>query len=192
MESRPWPASEPQARLESAVAVKTADLTLVGDGLRFVAESGSGHRIVLDNAQGDSGMRPAELVPLAVAGCTAMDVISILRKKRQPVEGYEIRASGIQEDDHPNAFRRIDIVHVFSGASLDVAAVRRAIELSATKYCSVGATLASGIVEIHHRFVVRSPDGIEETDEVLVTGPFEAAPATANAASGRQLVQVSR
>ncbi len=155
------------------MAVKTADLTLAGDGLRFVAESGSGHRIVLDNGAGDTGMRPAELVPLAVAGCTAMDVISILRKKRQPVDRYEIHASGIQEDDHPNAFRRIDIVHVVSGASLDVAAVRRAIELSAVKYCSVGATLSSGMVEIHHRYVVRSPDGVEETDEVLVTGPFQ-------------------
>jgi putative redox protein len=154
------------------VAVKTADLTLAGDGLRFVAESGSGHRIVLDNSAGDTGMRPAELVPLAVAGCTAMDVISILRKKRQPVDGYEVHASGIQEDDHPNAFRRLDIVHVVSGSSLDVAAVRRAIELSATKYCSVGSTLASGMVEIHHRFVVRSADGIEETDEVIVTGPY--------------------
>ena len=164
------------------MAVKTADLTLAGDGLRFVAESGSGHRIVLDNGEGDTGMRPAELVPLAVAGCTAMDVISILRKKRQPVDRYEIHASGIQDDDHPNAFRRIDIVHVVSGASLDTAAVARAIELSATKYCSVGATLASGAVEIHHRYVVRTPDGVEETDEVLVTGPYSPAVEAATAA----------
>jgi len=167
------------------VAVKTADLSLEGDGLRFRARSGSGHELVLDDGAGDAGMRPSELVPIAVAGCTAMDVISILRKKQQVVEGYEIRASGIQEDDHPNAFRRIDIVHVVSGPSVDIAAVRRAIELSATRYCSVGSTIASGMTEIHHRYVVRRPGGVEVTEEVVVIGPHapgrtrESEPATA-------------
>ena len=89
-------------------------------------------------------MRPAELVPLALAGCTAMDVISILRKKRQDVRRYAVEAAGTQEADHPNAFTRIDVVHVVEGSGIDLEAVRRAIELSATKYCSVGATLSSG------------------------------------------------
>ena len=154
------------------MAVKTADLLLEGDGLRFRARSGSGHGIVLDNGEGDAGMRPSELVPLAIAGCTAMDVISILRKKRQPVDTYEIRASGIQADDAPNAFTRVDIVHVVTGSGIAVEAVRRAIELSATRYCSVGSTVASGHTEIHHRYIVRSPDGVEATDEVVVIGPF--------------------
>lgn len=167
------------------MAVKTADLTLEGDGLRFRARSGSGHELVLDDGAGDAGMRPSELVPLAVAGCTAMDVISILRKKHQDVERYEIRASGIQADDRPNAFTRIDIVHVVSGPSLDVVAVRRAIELSATKYCSVGSTIASGLTEIHHRYVIRGTDGVEETAEVCVIGPFQpASTPEASAASG--------
>lgn len=162
---------------------KTAELTLEGDGLRFAARSGSGHSIVLDDGAGDTGMRPSELIPLAVAGCTAMDVISILRKKRQPVDRYEIRASGIQADDHPNAFTRIDVVHVVSGISLDTEAVRRAIELSAMRYCSVGSTIASGMTEIHHRYVIRTPDGVEETDEVLVTGPFQPAGSAGAAAT---------
>jgi putative redox protein len=153
------------------MATKSADLTLEGEGLRFVARSGSGHSIVLDSGTSDTGMRPAELVPIAVAGCTAMDVISILRKKRQAVERYEIQATGEQRDAHPNEFTRIDVVHIVEGPSLDVEAVRRAIELSATKYCAVGATLSSGRLEIHHAYLVRDRSGGEQTGEVIVTGP---------------------
>ncbi len=153
------------------MAVKTGALTLEGGDLRFVARSGSGHTMVLDDRTGDTGMRPAELIPIAVAGCTAMDVMSILRKKRQVVERYEIRAAGHQRDAHPNDFTRIDVVHVVEGPSLDVEAVRRAIELSATKYCSVGATLSTGQLEIHHAYLVRDGSGVEQAAEVIVTGP---------------------
>ena len=97
------------------MTAKTATITLDGEGLRFVAESGSGHSLVLDDGRGDTGMRPAELIPMAIAGCTAMDVISILRKKRQVVTGYRVLASGTQQDDHPNAFTRIDVLHVRRG-----------------------------------------------------------------------------
>ncbi len=152
------------------MAVKTASIALDGPDLRFVARTGSGHMLVLDDGKGDAGPRPAELIPVALAACTAMDVISILRKKRQEVSRYEVRAEGIQEDDHPNAFTRIDLLHVIDGPSVDVEAVRRAIELSATKYCSVGATLSSGITEIHHAYLVRDEDGGERTAEVIVLG----------------------
>lgn len=154
------------------MAVKTASVILDGPELRFLGRSGSGHTVVLDSGSGDAGMRPAELVPLALAGCTAMDVISILRKKRQDVHRYAVEASGIQEDDHPNAFVRIDVVHVVEGSGIDVEAVRRAIELSATRYCSVGATLSSGRTEIHHAYLVRDAMVAEEqAGEVLVLGP---------------------
>lgn len=157
---------------------KTATVTLDGGDLRFVARAGSGHTIVLDNREGDTGMRPAELVPLAVAACTAMDVISILRKKRQVVTHYEVRSSGEQQETHPNAFTRIDLVHVVEGPAVDVEAVRRAIELSATKYCSVGGTLSTGITEIHHAYQIRTTGGEERMAEermaeVIVTGPAE-------------------
>ena len=152
---------------------KTAVITLEGGDHRFSARSGSGHGIVLDDGRGDTGMRPSELVPIAVAGCTAMDVISILRKKRQIVSHYEVRASGTQQADHPNAFTRIDLVHVVEGPNVDVEAVRRAIELSATKYCAVGATLSTGNTEIHHAYVVRVPGVADVPHEVIVTGPFE-------------------
>ncbi len=155
------------------MATKTANITLEGGDLRFVARSGSGHEIVLDDGRGDTGMRPAELIPIAVAGCTAMDVISILHKQRQVVSSYQVRASGEQQDAHPNAFTRIDIVHLIEGEAIDVEGVRRAIELSATKYCAVGATLSTGMTEIHHAYLVRDGRGGERMAEVIVTGPLE-------------------
>ena len=154
------------------MAIKTASITLDGEGLRFVGSVGSGHQIILDDGAGDTGARPAELIPIALAGCTAMDVISILRKKRQDVRGYSVESVGVQMDGHPNAFTRIDVTHIVTGVGLDAVAVARAIELSATKYCSVGSTLASGITEIHHGYrVVDAETGAETADEVLVEGP---------------------
>jgi len=85
----------------------------------------------------------------------------------------------MQMDHHPNAFTRIDVVHVVEGPAIDVDALRRAIELSATKYCSVGATLSSGITEIHHAYLVRDGGGSEQTAEVLVLGPGADPAATA-------------
>jgi putative redox protein len=156
------------------MAVKTATLTLTGGDMRFEAQVGSGHTIVMDNGEGDTGARPAELVGVALAGCTGMDVISILRKKRQAVTAYEIRAEGVQVEQHPHNFTRFDVTHVVSGDDIDEGAVRRAVELSATKYCSVGSTLSSGALEAHHHYIVRAADGAElASGEVLVTGPNE-------------------
>ena len=153
------------------MAHKTATVTLDGGDMRFVARTGTGHTLVLDDGKGDTGARPADLIPVAIAGCTAMDVISILRKKRQEITGYEVRSEGHQMEGHPNAFTRIDVLHVVDGPAVDVDAVRRAIELSATKYCSVGATLSAGITEIHHAYLLRGDDGSEQTAEVVVLGP---------------------
>lgn len=155
------------------MATKTANATLDGDGLRLVTVTGSGHTIVLDNGEGNTGPRPAEMLMVAQAGCTAMDVVSILRKKRQAFTRYEVRVTGEQRDDPaPHVYERVDIVHVIDGADLEVSAVRRAIELSATRYCTVTATLGAGPTELHHRYVVRRGDGRpDESGEVVVTGP---------------------
>jgi len=153
------------------MTTKTAVATLTDDRLRFEVAIGSGHTIVLDDGERDSGARPAEMVGASLAACTAMDVISILRKKRQPVTHYEVRVSGVQGDGHPHAFSSFDVVHVVEGEAIDPEAVRRAIELSATRYCAVSATLASGAVEIRHAYLIRKPDGDEVTGEVVVTGP---------------------
>jgi putative redox protein len=127
----------------------------------------------MDNADGDRGPRPGELLIVAQAGCTAMDVVSILRKKRQAFSRYEVRVTGQQRHDpQPHVFESIRIVHLVYG-QVDVEAVRRAIELSATKYCTVTANLASGVAEIHHAYVVRDATGEEHYGEVVVTGPDE-------------------
>jgi putative redox protein len=153
------------------VSTKTASVTLDGEHLRFVGRTGSGHRLVLDDSAGNFGPRPSELVPLALAGCTAFDVISILRKKRQDITHYEVRATGMQSQDSPFIFTRIDVIHDILGRGVDVEAVRRAIELSATRYCAVGSTLATGVTEIHHTYVVVDDLGERHTGEVAVLGP---------------------
>jgi putative redox protein len=155
------------------MATKTVTASLDGDGMRLVAVTGSGHSIVMDNAEGDSGPRPAELLVVAQAGCTAMDVVSILRKKRQAFTHYEVRVAGDQrEEPPPNVFEQVRILHVVEG-DVEVEAVRRAIELSATKYCTVTGNLASGVAEIHHSYLVRDGAGRERYGEVVVTGPME-------------------
>jgi putative redox protein len=155
------------------MGMRTAAARLEGDGTRFVAVTGTNHSIVMDNAEGNSGPRPAELLLVAQAGCTAMDVIAILRKQRQSVTNYEVRVSGEQRaDPHPHVFQRIQIVHDIDG-NVEIEAVRRAIELSATRYCTVTGNLASGVAEIHHEYLVRDNAGVEQRGEVVVTGPGE-------------------
>lgn len=151
------------------MGVKTASVTLEGEA-RFRGEVASGHTVLLDDATGDAGARPAELVPLALAGCTAMDVIGILRKKRQDISAYRVEATGEQRDEHPTAYTRIDVTHVVEGTSVDPEAVRRSVELSAVKYCGVGATLSSGDVEIRHAYRLVT-DGTEVTADVVILGP---------------------
>ena len=102
-----------------------SDQEVLGHFHRLLAPGG--HAIILDDGNGDTGARPAELIPLALAGCTAMDVISILRKKRQDVRGYRVETEGHQMEAHPNAFTRIDVTHVVTGVGIDPAAVRDAL-----------------------------------------------------------------
>ena len=92
---------------------------------------------------------------------------SILAKKRQPVTGYEVLVTGTQVDEHPQVFVAIDVLHVVHGAEVEAEAVRRCIELSATRYCPVTAQLSSGDVVIRHR--CRLDDGRDI--EVAETGP---------------------
>ena len=145
-------------------------------GMRFVAGTGSGHELVMDNAAGNKGPRPTELVLVAIAGCTAMDVAEILTKKRQVFTGYGVEVSGVQRDKAPNVFTEITVVHLVEG-DVETEAVRRSIELSATKYCTVSAQLASGVARLSHRYLIRRPVGAangpaEESGEVVVTGPM--------------------
>jgi len=107
---------------------------------QFVAESGSGHHLVLDDTAGATGPKPIELVAVGLAGCTAFDVITVLRQKyHQKVTGYEVRVEADQAERPPQVFTAVRIHHVLTGFALDPAAVEEAIRLSEEKYCSVGA-----------------------------------------------------
>ena len=152
------------------MSMKTACVTLEGGQQRFVARSGSGHSIVLDDSTGDTGMRPAELLPIAVAGPTAMDVIATRRKKQQVAARYEVQVSGERIEANPAVFSRIDLVHVVDGA-VAPAALRRAIELSATLCRAVGGTRSTGVTAIQHAYLRRGVDGTESAADVFVTGP---------------------
>jgi putative redox protein len=102
-----------------------------------------------------------------------MDVLSILRKKGQVISSYEIEVDGDQrESSHPHAFERFDIRHVVAG-DVTEEALRRSIELSATRFCTVTSNLASGLAEIHHGYRLRPRSGDDLEGEVVVTGPFE-------------------
>jgi putative redox protein len=112
----------------------------LGQRRQFVAQSGSGHTFLLDDAAGGTGPKPIELVAVGLAGCTAFDVITILRQKcHQKVTGYEVRVEADQAERPPQVFTNVRIHHVVTGFEIDAAAIEQAIRLSEEKYCSVGA-----------------------------------------------------
>lgn len=114
-------------------------------GLSFTGETGSGFTIPLGTAveHGGDGSAPGpmEVVLVALGGCTAMDVISILEKKQQKVTGFEIKVHGDRAEAHPKVYTDITLEYIVTGTNLDLEAVKRAVELSETKYCSVNAML---------------------------------------------------
>jgi putative redox protein len=123
-----------------------AQVTWVGPGLRMVGEAG-GPAIVLDHAmpeenRPDTGPTPMRVVLIGLCGCTAMDVVSILKKKRQPFKGLEVHATAERASEHPQVYTQIHLEYVVKGRGVDPQAVERAIELSQTRYCSVTAMLS--------------------------------------------------
>jgi putative redox protein len=114
-------------------------------GMCFDVETGSGHHVILDAAEHnggqDTGPRPMEMLLVALASCAGMDIITILRKKRQEITGYELRVYGMRADDHPKVFLDITIEHIFTGHNIRPEAVERAIELTEDRYCGASATL---------------------------------------------------
>jgi putative redox protein len=118
-----------------------------------VATSGTGHHLLMDDAAGNSGAKPIELVAIALAGCTAFDVINILRKKRQQVTGYEVRVEADQAPNPPNVFTSVRMRHILTGIDISSQAVEDAIRLSEEKYCSVGAMVQKS-AELHTTFEI--------------------------------------
>lgn len=107
---------------------------------QFVVCTGSGHDFLLDDAAGGTGPKPIELVAAGLAGCTAFDVITVLRQKyHQKVTGYEVRVEADQAERPPQVFTDVRIHHLVTGYDIDGVALQEAIRLSEEKYCSVGA-----------------------------------------------------
>jgi putative redox protein len=113
--------------------------------MQFDVTSATGHTISLDVPDADGGSNqgptPMELLLMALASCTGMDVISILRKKRQVVTAYEVRVSGTRAENHPKVYVDVTVEHIVTGHQVDPRAVQHAVELSETTYCGVSKTL---------------------------------------------------
>lgn len=113
----------------------------------------NGHHFFIDQAgeNGDnSGPRPKPLMLAALAGCTGMDVISILKKMRQEVEYFNVVVEGDTEDEHPNAYVRMHIIYEFSGRDLEMEKIEKAISLSMERYCGVSAVYRKAGIEMTH------------------------------------------
>jgi putative redox protein len=121
-----------------------AKVALLSD-MQFDGSASSGHHLTMDADSGsgghNKGFRPMELLLVGFGGCTGMDVISILRKKRENVSGMEMNVKGEKSDAHPHVYREVQIEYVVKGKGIQKESVERAIALSLDKYCSVGATL---------------------------------------------------
>jgi len=117
--------------------------------LSFSGTSGSGFIVPLGTSPefggDDDGFRPMELILIALAGCTAMDVISILQKKRQDVSSFEVKVNADRSSEHPKVFTYSVIEYIVSGNNLESEAVHRAVELSEIKYCPAQAMLSKAM-----------------------------------------------
>lgn len=140
--------------------------------VRVDAVTGTGFELIFDTADAGAdraGPSPTESILAALAACTSMDVVSILRKKRQPAASYRIAVTGEKADEHPQVYTGIVVEHEVAG-DIEPEALRRAVELSATTYCPVSAMLSHS-VRIEHRFRLTQGDGAEVSALVAITGP---------------------
>ncbi len=125
--------------------------------MTFVGESGSGHAVVLDGAPEhggrDMGFRPMEMLLLGLGGCTAFDVVSILKKSRQAITDCEVKIDSDRAEEIPKVFTRIHIHFIITGNGLDPVKVEKAVNLSADKYCSASKILEK-TAEMTHDFEI--------------------------------------
>lgn len=130
----------------------------------FIGESGSGHAIVMDgppeNGGRDLGIRPMELLLLGMGGCTAFDVVHILKRARQPIEDCVVEIEAKRSDEIPKVFTHIHAHFIIKGKGLSEKHVKRAVELSAEKYCSASIMLGKS-AEITHDYVIENDESGE-------------------------------
>jgi putative redox protein len=122
----------------------------------FIGIDTTNHSVVISGSDSGIGVKPSQLLLIALSACSGVDVVEILRKKRMPVEMLEIVASGENDPEPPWAYRRIHVRYTLSGKGLTPKAVQQAIALSQNKYCSVSATVRS-VAEITTEFEIRPP-----------------------------------
>jgi len=135
--------------------------------LQFIGIADSGFPVKLDShSSPETGVGPLEMVAIALAGCTAMDVISILEKKKEDITSFEVKVDADRAADHPKRFVKAVLQYVVHGHGVDEDALRRAIELSVTKYCSVHAMLKEA-------FPIALKYSIYEGDKLVKEGTFE-------------------
>ncbi len=139
---------------------KTSKVVL-RDDMIFIGTSSNGYTIPLDTSPSvgghNAGVRPIELMLMSLAGCTGMDVLSILRKKRQNVTAFEVQVEGERADEHPRVWTTIRVKFVLTGHSIDPKAVQRSIELSRDQYCGAAATLRH-TAEIQYDFEIHEAE----------------------------------
>jgi putative redox protein len=135
------------------------------ENMTFIGTPDSGFAVQMDADSSfggtNQGVRPMEMVALGLAGCTGMDVISILLKKRQQVTSFEVRVNAPRSTEHPKVFTRALITYLVTGSNVDEAAVLRSIELSMTKYCPVQVMLSMAFpMELHYEIYEEESNGV--------------------------------
>lgn len=116
-------------------------------GEQFVGIDSTKHSVVLSTTAAGVGMKPSEMLLVALAACTSVDVVQIMEKKRQPLQSFQVNVSAEQDADPPWTFRKIHLKYIISGKGLTQTAIEQAIHLSEEKYCSVASTIR-GVAEI--------------------------------------------
>ena len=134
------------------------------EGMHFSGTTDAGMEIQLDAKQGvggeGKGFVPMELMAISMAGCTAMDVISILRKKRQDLTDFEVRVDALRADEHPKVFTSATIEYLVTGHNVDEKAVVRAIELTSERYCPAQAMLGQIMpIDLHYQIFEEATGG---------------------------------
>ena len=114
-------------------------------GMQFIARTDGGPAVVMDSPDGGSGASPMEMMLMGVAGCTGMDVMTILAKKRMVVTGFNVHISGTRSEGYPRRYTEVEIEYVVEGADINPTGVQQAIDLSTSKYCGAMASLNATI-----------------------------------------------
>jgi putative redox protein len=152
------------------------EMTVVGSlktGMRFDVETGTGHHVPLDAAEHNGGQnsapQPMEMLLVGLAGCAAMDIISILRKKRQNITTYEVRIRGGRTEEYPKVFVEIAVEHIFTGHGINPEAVKRAIDLTEERYCGASAMLrkTASITHSFHIMEEKEDSSVDDKSESI-------------------------